>query len=145
MRHRVPVDAYEALLNLRDSDRLTITKGDLLKAESDGEYFLLNLNNKNLFIKSEKMVVCSGYKYEQEHLLKIFGQLLKPNDQLQKDLMICDFSISNTHPIYALGPCLAGILFETTSIHDIRQQAFHVAEAIRTNLCGFNNCEFKQN
>lgn len=129
VRHRIPVDAYEALKKLQQTGRLTITKGDVKKAESDGEYFLLQLNNKTLFIKAEKMVVCSGYQYESEYLSNFLGKLLKPQDQLQKDLMNCDFKISNTHPIYAVGPCLAGVLFETTSIHDIRQQALHIAEA----------------
>lgn len=66
-----------------------------------------------------------------QHLSNLLGKLLKPQDQLQKSLMYCDFTISSSYPIYALGPSLAGILFETTSIHDIRQQALHIAEAIK--------------
>lgn len=134
VRHRIPVDAYNAIKNLQHLDRLTITKGDVKKAESDGEYFLLKLNNKTLFIKSEKMVVCSGYQYELMHFSNMLKEQLKPKDQLQKDLMNCNFNISNTHSIYALGPCLAGILFETTSIHDIRQQALYIAESIKVDL-----------
>jgi uncharacterized NAD(P)/FAD-binding protein YdhS len=139
VRHRIPVDAYEALKNLQKIDRLTITKGEITKAESDGEYSLLKLNNKTLLIKSEKMVICSGYKYEPEHLSNLLGKLLKPKDQLQKDLMNCDFNISNTHLIYAFGPCLAGILFETTSIHDIRQQALQLAASIGAEIERMNN------
>ena len=80
------------------------------------------------------MVVCSGYNYELEHLSNLLEKLLKPKDQLQKDLMNCNFNIATTHQIYTLGPCLAGILFETTSIHDIRQQALHIAEDIKIEL-----------
>lgn len=133
-RHRIPAAAHKQLIRLQQEGRLIIHKGDIKKAESDGEYFLLKINNKTLFIKAEKMVVCSGYNYRFDHLADICGELLGSNAQLQKHLGSnkSNQSLSRDHSIYALGPSLANTLFETTAIHEIRQQSKFIATDIAT-------------
>jgi len=117
-RHRIPVKIYDDLVNLKKQGRLVIIKGDLKKAESDGEYFLLKLKNKTLFIKSEKMVICSGYNYKCNHLMEACEDLFA----------------SKRHSIHAIGPALAGMLFETTAIHEIRQQAKTIAQDVNNEI-----------
>ncbi len=133
-RHRIPAAAREQLIRLQQEGRLIINKGNIKKAESDGEYFLLKINNKTLFIKSEKMVICSGYNYRFDHLLDVCGDLIGSKKQLQKHLGSheSNHSLSRDYSIYALGPSLANTLFETTAIHEIRQQSKLISADIAT-------------
>ena len=129
-RHRIPADIHEKILRLINEGRLSITKGDVKKAHADGEYFLLNLNNKTLFIKSEKLVICSGYNGSYDNLMHLCGDLVQPVERLKKHFNCNQLTISNNYSIYALGPSLKDILFETTAIHEIRQQSKIIASQI---------------
>jgi|GEM_PF-831543 len=128
-RHRIPKTVFEYLIKLQLERKLTITKGDVKQAESDGEYFLLKLHQKTAFIKADKLVVCSGYFYDQQ-LKKICGNLF------DREAIYCchNQKLSKTHELYAIGPVLGGLLFETTAIHEIRQQSLDIAVAIVSQL-----------
>jgi uncharacterized NAD(P)/FAD-binding protein YdhS len=131
-RHRIPAVTYNQIIQLQKEEKIRLTKGDVKKAESDGEYFLLKLNNKTHLIQAEKMVICSGYHYDYEHLTKLCGDLLYSKEQVQQQLNNHqqNHKLSAEYSIYALGPSLAGTLFETTAIHEIRQQSKSISADI---------------
>lgn len=130
-RHRIPVHIHEKVCALKKAGRLIITKGDVKKAHADGEYFLLNLNHKTLLIKSEKLVICSGYNGSYDNLIDICGDLVQPVERLKKHFNCNQLKVSKDYSIYALGPTLKDIIFETTAIHEIRQQSNIIASGIR--------------
>jgi uncharacterized NAD(P)/FAD-binding protein YdhS len=128
-RHRIPITAYELLVNLQQEGRLTINKGEVKHAESDGEYFLLNLHQKTAFIKADKMLICSGYLYNQS-LKKLCGGLLDH----ETSHLLEDYRLSKHYALHAIGPALGNLLFETTAIHEIRQQSLNIAAKISRQL-----------
>lgn len=131
-RHRIPAVTHNQIVQLQKEGRLSITKGDVKQADSDGEYFLLKCSNKIHLIKSEKMVICSGYNYCYEHLTELCDDLLQSKEQVQQQFNSHpqNQNLSEKYSIYALGPSLAGTLFETTAIHEIRQQSKSIAADI---------------
>lgn len=128
-RHRIPITAYELLIKLQQEGRLVINKGEVKHAESDGEYFLLNLHQKTAFIKADKMLICSGYLYNQQ-LKKLCGGLLEQ----ETSHLLENYRLSKHYALHAIGPALGNLLFETTAIHEIRQQSLSIAANITQQL-----------
>ncbi|GGY68490.1 hypothetical protein GCM10011613_10890 [Cellvibrio zantedeschiae] len=128
-RHRIPTSTYDLLIKLQKEGRLTIIKGEVKQAEHHGDYFLLNLTHTTALIKAEKMVICSGYCYNHQ-LEKLCGNLVDPEFFCKSN----DLKLSNQHELYALGPALGNLLFETTAINEIRQQSVKIAAAISEQM-----------
>jgi uncharacterized NAD(P)/FAD-binding protein YdhS len=133
-RHRIPLVAYELINRLQREKKLTITKGEVKRAEHSDDYFLINLKHKNAMIKAEKMIICSGYCYHQQ-LEKLCGNLLDKETFNNSG----NFKLSNHYPLYGIGPALSNFLFETTAINEIRQQSLKIATAIAESLCAENS------
>jgi uncharacterized NAD(P)/FAD-binding protein YdhS len=127
-RHRISETAYQQLTQLLASGKLTLIKGIVQKAECDGEYLLAHMNSKIIVVQAEHLILCSGYtcNYPQ---LKLLCSALLDIPQLQRKLNCRhpNYQVSDTHQIYALGPALTGVLFETTAIHEIRHQCAAIA------------------
>lgn len=136
-RHRIPPSAYANLQQLRAQNRLTITRCCVTTIKQTGKGFQLDSDplstvNKKIEVKADKLVICSGYAPGFNRVKKLGEKLLSPDDQLRQSLVRSDttFKISATHNIFALGPALSGLLFETTALHETRQQANAISAAV---------------
>ena len=140
-RHRIPPAAYANLQQLRGQDRLTIRRLHVTTIKPTGNGFQLSSDSlsasgKTIDINADKLVICSGYAPGVNRLKKIGQILLDGDDHLRQSLVKSDttFKISATHNIFALGPALSGLLFETTALHETRQQANTISTAVSTLL-----------
>jgi uncharacterized NAD(P)/FAD-binding protein YdhS len=134
-RHRIAAPIHQQLIKLRNSGKLTLIKGTIQKAESDGEYVLAHMKTKIIFIQAQKLILCSGYACSYPQLQLLCSNLLDiPQLQTKLNCSKPDFKISGSHDIYALGPALTGVLFETTAIHEIRQQSVAISSALSQQL-----------
>lgn len=136
-RHRIPDWSYAVLDELRQQNRLQIKACCIEKIEGITEGFQLGfkqsvLRNEVLNVAADKLVICSGYTPGFKQVQKLAGTLVFAEEQLFKSLVDIetDFKISASHNLYALGPALSGILFETTAIQETRQQASKIACAV---------------
>lgn len=141
-RHRIAGPIYRQLRKLQELGRLTLIKGKVIKAESDGEYILAHMNNKVIFIRAEKLILCSGYACNYPQLQLLCSNLLDI-PQLQTRLACANpnYQVSDSHEIYALGPALTGVLFETTAIHEIRQQSAAISTELARQLHRLNTVQ----
>jgi len=140
-RHRIPPCAYTNLQQLREQHRLTITRCRVTAIENISNGFQLRSSqslavDKVLSICADKVVLCSGYTPGFNRVKNIGGKLLASEDHLRHALLKSDttFKISATHHIFALGPALWGLLFETTALHETRQQANRISAAVSNLL-----------
>lgn len=140
-RHRIPPSAYANLQQLREQHRLTITRCRVTAIDKVSDGFQLRsshplVSEKVLNIRAEKLVICSGYAPGFNRVKKLGEKLLTSDDHLRQSLVKSDttFKISATHNIFALGPALSGLLFETTALHETRQQANTISAAVSTLL-----------
>lgn len=136
-RHRIPPSAYENLQQLRGQDRLTIRRCHVTTITPTGNGFQLSsepllASGKTIDINADKLVICSGYAPGVNRVKKLGQTLLDADDHLRQSLVKSDttFKISATHNIFALGPALSGLLFETTALHETRQQANAISAAV---------------
>ena len=136
-RHRIPNWSHAVLDELRREKRLHIKACGVEKIEGVAEGFQFVLMNQSandelLTVTADKLVMCSGYSPGFKQVQKIAGTLVSAEEKLLQSLVEVgsDFKISATHNLYALGPALSGILFETTAIPETRQQAQKIAVAV---------------
>ena len=136
-RHRIPPKVYANLQKLREQKRLHITNGCVNAIERINGGFQLRLTQsvaveKVLPIRADKVVICSGYAPGFNRVKNLGGNLLAPDDYLRHSLVESNttFRISTTHNIFALGPALSGLLFESTALHETRQQANKIAATV---------------
>jgi uncharacterized NAD(P)/FAD-binding protein YdhS len=136
-RHRIPPCAYTNLQQLREQHRLTITRCRVTAIESINGGFQFRscqslVVDKVLNIRADKLVICSGYAPGFNRVKNLGGKLLDADDHLRHSLVKNDttFKISATHNLFALGPALSGLLFESTALHETRQQANTISVAV---------------
>ncbi|HEY0893467.1 MAG TPA: hypothetical protein VGE32_10470, partial [Cellvibrio sp.] len=136
-RHRIPPSAYVNLQQLRAQNRLTITRCCVTTIQQIGNGFQIGSDslsavNKKIEVYADKLVICSGYAPGFNRVKKLGEKLLTSDDQLRQLLVKSDttFKISATHNIFALGPALSGLLFESTALHETRQQANTISAAV---------------
>jgi len=136
-RHRIPPSAYTNLQQLREQHRLTITRCRVLAIENINNGVQLRFSDplavdKVLNISADQVVLCSGYAPGFNRVKNLCKTLLAPEDHLRRALVKSDttFKISAEHNIFALGPALSGLLFETTALHETRQQANTIGAAV---------------
>lgn len=136
-RHRIPDWSYAALDELRKQKRLRVQSCCVEKIDAVTDGFQFALKNKDshgstINVRVEKLIVCSGYSAGFRQIQKIAGDLISTEEQLIKSMVDIntEFKISAVHNLYAIGPALSGILFETTAIQETRQQAGKIAAAI---------------
>lgn len=138
-RHRIAEPLYRQIKELEDAGKLTFIKGKVIKAESDGEYILAHMSNRIIFIRAEKLILCSGYASNYPQLQLLCNTLLDiPQLRARLAHTNPDYKISATHEIYALGPALTGVLLETTAIHEIRQQSAAISAELARQLHKLN-------
>ncbi len=108
-RHRMAPVAAIVIKGLRESGQLKVVKDRIVRLEKSDEKAKINVIGANAAHKADYVVNCLGYKPDQD---------LKYDIEQEKS------------GIYALGPALSGIYFETTAIPEIRAQAARIAHEI---------------
>ena len=136
-RHRIPPSSYAVLQRLRERNRLHVTRCCIKGVDRINNGFQLHLDQSlavgnPLKIAADRLVFCNGYAPGFNRVKKLGGELLSPDEYLRHWLIKSDatFRISFSHPIFALGPALSGLLFESTALHETRQQANSIAAAV---------------
>ncbi|WP_084127867.1 FAD/NAD(P)-binding protein [Cellvibrio mixtus] len=144
-RHRIPAKIYQRLTSLEAQGRLRIHKAKVTRIDAVANGFQLTLySNKALSIHSrykkvkvlaDKAMICAGYAPGFRFTQLLCIGLLKDENQLCAELGKPEhnFSLSAQYEIYGIGPALGGVLFETTAIHEIRQQAHSIAVSLYSN------------
>ncbi len=141
-RHRIPSEIYQRLKSLEAQGRLRIHKAKIKRVDAVANGFQLTLendkaliihaHNKKIKVVADKVMICAGYAPGFQFTQLLCAGLLNDEKTLRAELGKPghNFSISAHHEIYGVGPALGGVLFETTAIPEIRQQAHTIAAAI---------------
>lgn len=153
-RHRIPANIAQQLDKLKVDGRLRMYKAKIKRIDAVTNGIQLTLANNNLVnnnlvnnkklapnelhqtikVRTDKAVICTGYLPGFQRVQSLCAELLNDENQLRMTLgkPEQDFLIATAYEIYGIGPALGGVLFETTAIQEIRQQAQRIAHAIYT-------------
>ena len=108
-RHRMAPVAATVISEWRQSGQLKIIKDRIVRLEKNANEKQITVIGGNNAHKADYVVNCLGYK---------------PDPDLKYDIA------QEKSGIYALGPALSGVYFETTAIPEIRAQAARIADEI---------------
>lgn len=141
-RHRIPPAIYQALQVLKTAGRLRIHKAQVKRIDAVANGFQLTLARsiktpahvlpRKIKIIADKAIICAGYLPGFNTTELLCKELIDDAQTLRAVLGKADahYRLSSAHAIYAIGPALGGVLFETTAINEIRQQAQVIAQQI---------------
>lgn len=131
-RHRIAPAPVANIQQLREQQRITITRARVTAVNNIHGGFQLRSADKVRDVKADRLIVCSGYASGFQRVKKLGEKLLIPDMDLCKTLVKNDatFKVSYTHNLFALGPALSGVLFESTALHETRQQANRIAAVV---------------
>lgn len=130
-RHRIPKEAHNMLARLQHEKRLIIRRGHVTKITSESNYLCLKIDGIDTRVEGARLVVCSGYTYTFEKTQELCGKLL---DKIPPAINLQDFKLSPHYSLYAIGPALGNLLFETTAIREIRLQSERIAAHLSYEL-----------
>lgn len=138
-RHRIPVEIARHLDTLRAEGRLRTYKANVKRIDVMGNGFQITVHDKKtvadpqkIKVIADKVLLCAGYFPGFQSVQSLCQGLLNAGNQLRAELgkPKQTFRLSANYEIYGVGPALGGVLFETTAIQEIRQQAQVIAGAI---------------
>jgi uncharacterized NAD(P)/FAD-binding protein YdhS len=141
-RHRMPPEAFVILERMKASGQLEILKGRLAEIRHNGRFTIAFHNReKRSTVSADTIVNCIG---SETDFAKIESPLVK--NLLRRGLVECDelrLGLNATpdghiigqdkkpsNILFTLGTPLRGILWETTAIPEIRQQARELASKL---------------
>ncbi len=145
VRHRIPASTKAMLDNLQVQGRLCIHRATVNAIQITHNGFILSLaalrsKNITLEIIADKAIMCTGYGSGFLVVQDACAHLLDNANALTATVIgNKHYRISSGHEIYGIRPALGGVLFETTAIHEIREQAVCIAKAIFTTTTGNTN------
>ncbi len=146
LRHRIPANVGQQLDRLTMEGRLYLHKAKIKRIDAVASGIQLTLENKKkpplneqhqtIKIRADKAVICAGYLPGFQRVQYLCTGLLNDENELRMELGKPgqDFLLAADYEIYGIGPALGGVLFETTAIQEIRQQAQQIAQAIYTRM-----------
>lgn len=142
-RHRIPDRSLTLIKSLQRQNRLFQLKGKLEKIETIGKDLNVHFisEGKNIMIKSNIVINCTGpdsdFRKQNNQLYnQLFSDLNLATDQFNLGLSCSSKGelkksdgkiLKNT---FCIGSLRKGILWETTSVSDIRMQAKEIANLI---------------
>lgn len=142
-RHRMAPEAAAAIDEMQQSGRLRILKGRLRNITHDGDKFLVNhvVNGEINYLEPDAIFNCIGSQANFRHVeSSLIQSLLRKGavrcDELSLGLdatpegVLLDSEGVPSPVLRTLGTALKGVLWESTAIPEIRQQA----EALATRL-----------
>jgi len=149
-RHRVPLQIHDRIQNLRLRGKLEIYAGQIKNMVDGGDFVRVELWDKKekrlRKMDVARIINCSG---PESDISLMEGGVLK--NCLEKGLLRQDFqklgidaewpsmriidSAGNPHPnFYTLGNNLRGVLWESTAVKELSEQAERLAEQIRGKI-----------
>ncbi len=146
-RHRMPPQAAAVIQQLIEAGQLVIRKGYVKDIQTGHYGFSVHIDGEQgvEIASAQQIVNCTGpntnYRTMNEPLLvNLFKQGLASPDCLGLGLdvepngALRDRSGYASTDLYAIGPMLKGILWETTAVPEIRQQAVRLAEILLSTI-----------
>jgi uncharacterized NAD(P)/FAD-binding protein YdhS len=145
VRHRIPTHIYRLVQNLRIDKKLTTIKGRLMDIkEKDGlaEVIFFNKEDKKKEVLTvQRIINCTGpsaniYKTENDLLKKLIDKRFIKADELKLGIdanfngQIVDENNKPSTIFYTLGSSMKGVLWESTSVPDLRVQADNLASLL---------------
>lgn len=146
VRHRVPANCFATVKKM---DRLEIIAGRIVQAEKNGDDFIITYSPRRSreakVLRTQYIINCTGpsLNYEKdapEFLKKLIADKQVIRDPLRLGLQASpEGRLTNqdgrkTQKLYAIGNLMRGVLWEITSVPDIRKQAEVLAAAIKKDL-----------
>ncbi len=138
VRHRIPASTRNLLEHLQTKEQLCIYPARVNNIHATHNGFSLSLasarsKNARLEIIADKAIICTGYRAGFSVVQDLCKGLLDDSAVLTANFIGNNhYRISSRHEVYGIGPALTGVLFETTAIQEIREQAVCIAKAIFT-------------
>lgn len=142
-RHRIPMDIYEKLQQLRLNGKLTIIAGKLIEIHESNDKITVHFYDKKLHqnetISVSRVINCTGpetdiARLENSFLNSCLQKGIVSQDSLK--LGICtnihtfqvldDNGVPHPH-LFTLGSTLKGELWESTAVNELRTQAEKLA------------------
>jgi uncharacterized NAD(P)/FAD-binding protein YdhS len=156
-RHRVPLQIHDRIQNLRLQKKLDVYAGRILNMVDGGDFVRVEIKDKNktklLKIDVARVINCSGPESDislmEEHtFLKnclkagiIRQDTLKIGiDAEWPGMRVLDINGNPQPNIYTLGNNLRGILWESTAVKELREQAEALADILKEKIK-----QYKQN
>lgn len=143
-RHRIAVPIHDQVTDALESGYLEVAAGtieQLVPGEENIEVRVKDKDGQKSSIAGDLVINCTGPqpRFSQTDL-PLFGNLLERGlvrpDPLDMGIEVDDdFACLNvdgdvTRHLFAIGPLLKGMLWETTAVPELRSQALRVAEAL---------------
>jgi len=149
-RHRIPLHIHDRMQQLRIDNKLHIFAGNLLNIVEQGDTIKVSFYNKKTRQIQEiivsRVINCTGpesdiMRLEKNFLKNCVVKGIACQDSLKlginadpATLRVIDRD-GQTHPhLFTIGSNLRGILWETTAVNEIRQQAEVLAQTILSTL-----------
>lgn len=150
-RHRIPLHIYDKLQKQRIDDKLNIRAGKLIDIKEENGIVEVEYFNKKTqrseFLEVSRVINCTGPETDLERLK---GNFL--NNCLQKGIVVQDeFKLglnadSETYQVlnkngdqiknlFTIGSSLRGMLWESTAVNELRQQAEKLSKVILSMTC----------
>lgn len=156
-RHRVPVQVHDLLIRLRLEQKLEIQSGNLLDLLDGGDFVRVHFWNKKTQRKEKidvsRVINCTGpegdiARLENSFLKKCLTDGIIKQDPLKlgleatwPELQVIGADGNPRVGLYAIGNLLRGVLWESTAVGELREQAVSIADSILKSM-GTQNTEY---
>jgi uncharacterized NAD(P)/FAD-binding protein YdhS len=149
-RHRVPLQMHDRLINLRLQGRLEVFAGKVLNMANGGDFVRAELfdkqQNTTRKFDFERVINCSGPESDIEKMDESFLKKCLQKGLLKQDInklgieatwpgmQIIDGNGNPHENIYTLGSNLRGVLWESTAVKELREQAVKLADIFKGKI-----------
>jgi uncharacterized NAD(P)/FAD-binding protein YdhS len=156
-RHRVPVQVHDLLIRLRLEQKLEIQSGNILDLLDGGDFVRVHFWNKKTQRKEKidvsRVINCTGPEGDIARLENSFLKQCLTDGIIKQDPL--KLGLEATWPelqvigadgnprvgLYAIGNLLRGVLWESTAVGELREQAVSIADSILKSM-GTQNAEY---
>lgn len=142
IRHRIAQPIHQRVTQAMAEQRLQIVKGSITQVKEHGDKVLVkveNQANEELSFEGGLVINCTGPNAAFSGTeVPLFQNLLKRGlirpDELDMGIEVgADFAVTDAGGdksdfLYAIGPLMKGMLWETTAVPELRGQAMRVAQ-----------------
>lgn len=137
VRHRMPRQCHAVLKNLKNAGTLQVIRGSVQDVVCNESGVDVVLHNRT--VPCDAVINCLGFigaGVLGDPLYKALSEngIIRVEDKLLKPVSGTSFKISDSLPLYTLGPPLFGYFIETSAVPELRVQAKAVAGEIAASL-----------
>ena len=139
-RHRAPIESMAIFNKLAANNQIQLIKGRISNIEtfdSNFEIHYSNLEIKQNVLKSDLIINCTGPESDYTKLTSTLVKQLINSKLIEADELKYGIKAQENGQIspdlFTIGPPLKGILWESTAVPEIREQAKELAHKINCN------------